>query len=444
MEGIVMIFERLSLALSESFKKLTKQDRISEKHLDTLLSDVREALIDGDVHLTVIEDFLRDIRTEALNQKVLTQLKASEALMKIVYDRLVAVLGSEHIDLNVSKKPSVILMVGLQGSGKTTSSAKLALYLNEKQKKKVMLVAADLQRPAAIEQLEILAQQANALIYADKSTKDVLQLIRLALKSAKTQQVDVIIVDTAGRLSIDKNLMDELMEIKQIAHPDEVLLTVDALTGQDVITSAQGFHDQIGLSGLVVTKFDSDAKGGAVLSVKQVTGVPVKFVGTGEKLSDYDVFYPDRMANRLIGMGDLLSLVEKAESKLDKAASERSLKRMLEGHFTFDDMLEQFNQLSKMGSMSALMKMIPGANQLAQSISDEASNDMIKKSKAIILSMTKEERDDPSLLRASRKARIAKGSGTSVTDVNRLINQYEKAKEQMRMLKRLGKNLPLS
>lgn len=439
-----MIFEKLSLALSESFKKLTKQDRISEKHLDTLLSDVREALIEGDVHLGVIDDFLAKIRTDALNQKVLTQLKPSEALMKIVYDRLVDILGSEAVDLNLSKKPSVVLMVGLQGSGKTTSSAKLAQFLREKQQKTVMLVAADLQRPAAIEQLEILAQQAKVSVYTDKSTKDVLQLVKAALKEAKAQKVDVVIIDTAGRLSIDEALMTELEAIKRITSPDETLLTVDALTGQDVIKSAQGFQNQIGLTGLVVTKFDSDAKGGAVLSVKHVMGVAVKFVGTGEKLSDYDVFYPDRMANRLIGMGDLLSLVEQAESKLDKAASERSLKRMLEGQFTFDDMLEQFNQLSKMGSLSALMKMIPGANQMAQSINDEASNEMIKKNKAIILSMTKAERDDPSLLRASRKARIAKGSGTSVTEVNRLINQYEKAKEQMRMLKRLGKSIPLS
>jgi signal recognition particle subunit SRP54 len=439
-----MIFEKLSLALSESFKKITKQDRISEKHLSVLLEDVREALIEGDVSVSVMDRFLADIHDDALNQKVLTQLKPSEALMKIVYDRMVELLGPQQAELKLSKKPSVVLMVGLQGSGKTTSVAKLAKHLRTKLNKKVLVVAADLQRPAAIDQLEILALAAQAECYSDRSTRDVLSVVKAGLARGRALGVDVIIVDTAGRLAIDQALMDELVAIKKLTQPDEILLSVDAMTGQDVIRSAQGFHERLDVNGLVVTKFDSSAKGGAVFSVKQITQVPIKFVGTGEKIDDYDAFYPDRMANRVIGMGDLLSLVEQAESKLDKADAERSFKRMMEGQFTLEDMLDQFNQLSKMGSLSSLMKMIPGANQMAQNINDEASNAAIKQSKAIIQSMTYEERDDPSILRASRKARIAKGSGTSVTDVNRLINQYEKAKEQMRMLKRLGKNLPLS
>ena len=439
-----MIFEKLSLALTESLKKITKQDRISDKHLNSLLTDVRQALLEGDVNLTVVETFLKDIHQAALNQKVLTQLKPAEALMKIVYDQIVELLGPQQATLNLSKKPSVVLMVGLQGSGKTTSSAKLAKYIKEKQQKSVLLIAADLQRPAAMDQLEILAQHAQVNVYVDKSTNDVKKVVQAGLLMAKQRGVDVVIIDTAGRFAMDQALMDELVELKRISNPSEILLTVDALTGQDVIRSAQGFHDRLNLNGLVVTKFDSSAKGGAVFSVKYLTQVPVKFVGTGEKLNDYDAFYPDRMANRLIGMGDLLSLVEQAEQKLDKDASERSLKRMMEGQFTFEDMLEQFNQLSKMGSLSNLMKMIPGAAQMAQNINDEASNAMLKKNKAIILSMTREERANPSLLRASRKARIAAGSGTSVTDVNRLITQYEKAKDQMRLLKRLGKNLPLS
>lgn len=438
-----MAFDKLIEALSATFKKITKQDRISDKHLDTLLSDVRLALLDADVNTKVVNEFLTKIHDQALNQKILSSLKPNEALMKLVYDELVLLLGPETPDFDWPKgQRKIILFVGLQGTGKTTSAAKLAKYLKEKKDRKPILVAADLARPAAIDQLEILGQQAHVDVYADKNEKNALSLVKAAMKHINGKDYDTILVDTAGRLAIDEALMQELKSIFDFLRPDEVLLTVDALSGQDVIHTADGFNKALKLSGLIVTKFDADAKGGAVLSVKAMTGVPVKLVGTGEKLDDTDIFYPDRMANRLIGMGDLMSLVEQAQSKLDVEASERSMQRMMDGIFTFDDMLEQFNQLSKMGSLQNMLKMIPGASQLAGQVNDQDSNAMIKKNKAIIYSMTKEERNDPSLLRASRKNRIAKGSGTSVTEVNRLINQFEKAKEQMRMLKRMSKQFP--
>lgn len=438
-----MAFDRLTEKLTESFKRITKQDRISEKHLDTLLSDVRLALLDADVNTQVVNQFLDKIHTSALNQKILTSLKPNEALMKLVYDELVELLGPETPSFDYPKgQKKVILFVGLQGTGKTTSAAKLAKLLRSKKDRKVLLVAADLARPAAIDQLEILAEQAQVSVFVEKDEKNSLNVVKHAMKFAENGNFDTIIVDTAGRLAIDEALMLELKQIHDYLNPDEVLLTVDAMTGQDVIHTADGFNRNLNLTGLVVTKFDADAKGGAVLSVKALTGVPVKLVGTGEKLDDTDIFYPDRMANRLIGMGDLLSLVEQAQDKMDIEAGQRSMERIMEGLFTFDDMLDQFNQLSKMGSLQNMLKMIPGASQLANQVNDTESNTMIKKNKAIILSMTPEEREDASLLRASRKNRIAKGSGTTLNDVNRLINQYEKAKEQMRLLKRLAKNNP--
>ena len=438
-----MAFDRLTEKLTESFKRITKQDRISEKHLDTLLSDVRLALLDADVNTQVVNQFLDKIHASALNQKILTSLKPNEALMKLVYDELVELLGPETPSFDYPKgQKKIILFVGLQGTGKTTSAAKLAQLLRSKKERKVLLVAADLARPAAIDQLEILAEQAQVSVYVEKDEKNSLNVVKHAMKYAETNNFDTIIVDTAGRLAIDEALMLELKQIHDYLNPDEVLLTVDAMTGQDVIHTADGFNRNLNLTGLVVTKFDADAKGGAVLSVKALTGVPVKLVGTGEKLDDTDIFYPDRMANRLIGMGDLLSLVEQAQEKMDIEAGQRSMDRIMEGIFTFDDMLDQFNQLSKMGSLQNMLKMIPGASQLANQVNDNESNAMIKKNKAIILSMTPEEREDASLLRASRKNRIAKGSGTTVNDVNRLINQYEKAKDQMRLLKRLAKNNP--
>lgn len=435
-----MALERLSNALTEAFKKLTKNDKINEGHLDGLLKEVKIALLEADVHTLAVDEFLNHIKTEAIGQKILGALKPNEALMKLVYDQLVELLGSTQENFVYPASQQVTLMlVGLQGSGKTTSVAKLAHYFKSKGRRPY-LIAADLQRPAAIDQLEILGTSLNVKVYTDRSSKNALQVVKDGLKAAKNENIDTIIIDTAGRLHIDEGLMNELKDIKSLVKPTEILLTVDALSGQDALNVATSFNQTLSISGLIVTKFDGDSKGGAVLSAKTVTKVNVKMVGTGERVDEYELFYPDRMATRLIGMGDLMSLVETAETKLDAASLERSTNRLMDGQFTFNDLLDQFNQMAKMGSMKAILGMLPGMGQLAQQVNDKEANQMMSRNKAIILSMTEEEREDASLLRASRKSRIAKGSGTTVQDVGRLISQYEKAKEQMRMMSRLAKN----
>ncbi len=435
-----MALERLSNALSEAFKKLTKTDKINESHLDNLLKEVKVALLEADVHTLAVDDFLNKIKDEALGQKIFGSLKPNEALMKIVYDQLVDLLGSseESFAYPASQKVTMML-VGLQGSGKTTSAAKLAHFFKSKGRKPY-LIAADLMRPAAIDQLEILGTSLNVKVYTDRTSKNALQVVKDGIKASKNENVDTIIIDTAGRLHIDETLMNELIKIKSFVNPTEVLLTVDALSGQDAMNVAESFNRSLKISGLIVTKFDGDSKGGAVLSAKTVAQVNVKLVGTGEKTDEYDLFYPDRMASRLIGGGDLLSLVEQAQSKLDTDSLERSAHRIMEGQFDFNDLLDQITQMSKMGSLKSMLSMLPGMGQMAQQVNDADSKASMIKSKAIILSMTPDEREDASLLRASRKNRIAKGAGVSVQDVNRLINQFEKTKEQMRMVSRLAKN----
>lgn len=437
-----MAFENLSIKLSEAFKKITKQDKITDKHLDELLSEVKRSLLEADVALSVVDALTEKIRTEALGQKVIGQLKANELLMKIVYDALVDLLGPASPSLEYPKSAKIkLMMVGLQGSGKTTSVAKLANQL-KKLNRKVLLVAADTQRPAAIDQLKILGLSIGVDVFSLDQEKNAIKVLEAAQKHFNTHDYDFMIVDTAGRLHVDTALMDELVQMNSLVKFDEILLSVDTLSGQDVIHVAKSFNDLLKLTGLVVTKFDSDAPGGAILSVKALTQVPVKFVGTGEKVDAFELFYPDRVANRLMGMGDLMSLVEVAQEKIDQMAAEKTLERMMEGTFTLSDMLQQFEQLSKMGSLKSMMAMLPGMGQMAQQVNDTESAKAISKSKAIIYSMTLEEREDPSLLRASRKNRIALGSGTSVTDVNRILSQYEKAKEQARMVRRLMKNNP--
>lgn len=437
-----MAFENLSIKLSEAFKKITKQDKITDKHLDELLSEVKRSLLEADVALSVVDALTEKIRTESLGQKVIGQLKANELLMKIVYDALVDLLGPASPSLEYPKSAKIkLMMVGLQGSGKTTSVAKLANQL-KKLNRKVLLVAADTQRPAAIDQLKILGLSIGVDVFSLDQEKNAIKVLEAAQKHFNTHDYDFMIVDTAGRLHVDTALMDELVQMNSLVKFDEILLSVDTLSGQDVIHVAKSFNDLLKLTGLVVTKFDSDAPGGAILSVKALTQVPVKFVGTGEKVDAFELFYPDRVANRLMGMGDLMSLVEVAQEKIDQMAAEKTLERMMEGTFTLSDMLQQFEQLSKMGSLKSMMAMLPGMGQMAQQVNDTESAKAISKSKAIIYSMTLEEREDPSLLRASRKNRIALGSGTSVTDVNRILSQYEKAKEQARMVRRLMKNNP--
>ncbi len=435
-----MAFDALTERFTQAFRHITKNDKLTDKNMEDLLKEVRLALLEADVNVSVVKTFLEQIKEKALGQKVLTSMNPQETLVKIIYDQLVDLLGASQTEIAYPQgKTVVMMMVGLQGTGKTTTAAKLANLAAKKQNRKPVLIAADLVRPAAIEQLEILGKSINIPVYSEKGSKDALTVVKNGMAFAKQQGADTVIIDTAGRLHIDEAMMEQLSDIQRLVKPDEILLTVDAMTGQDILNVATSFHQRLSITGLAVTKFDGDARGGAVLSARSITQVPVKFVGTGEKIDDCDLFYPDRMANRLLGMGDLLTLVEKAEEKLDIEASQRSMDRMMNGQFTFDDMLDQFNQLSKMGSLKNLMKMIPGINQLANQFNDEDTEAQMKKSKAIIYSMTREERENPSILRASRKARIATGSGTTVTDVSRLIAQFEKTKEQMRLMTRMAK-----
>lgn len=440
-----MAFDQLSDRLAQAVKKISGQAKLTEKNMDEMLREVRLALLEADVNLSVIQQFLIDVKEKAIGMDVYTRVNPSQMVVKVVHDEIVRLLGEKEAGLNLVHKPSVIMMVGLQGTGKTTSAAKLALWLSKKENKKVLLVAADLARPAAIEQLKILGAAIDVSVFSLGVDAGVIRTVKEAMAYAINEQFDTMIVDTAGRLHIDDRLMDELQQAYTELKPQEVLLTVDAMTGQDIVTVADSFHKTLKLTGLVVTKFDGDARGGGVLSVRKVTSVPVKFVGTGEKTDEFELFYPERMASRILGMGDVLSLVEKAEEKMDLEASMKGAQRLMQGTFTLEDMMDQINQVTKLGSLSGLLKMMPGAGQLASQINDDDATRQMKRSKAIIQSMTKDERQQPDLLRASRKVRIAKGSGTSVAEVNKLLTQFEKTKEQMKLMMRMsGANNPLN
>ncbi|MCG4436733.1 signal recognition particle protein [Erysipelothrix rhusiopathiae] len=431
-----MAFDNLTNRLQDTFRNMTGKGKLSEKNITDALSEIRISLLEADVSLDVINELLEHTRSEALGMKVTRDVEPSQMFVKIVNDKLIEILGEEKSELNFNQKPGILMMVGLQGSGKTTTIAKIANKLN-KEGKKVLLVAADLARPAAIEQLKILGTQIGVEVFAQENSTPV-EVVKNALAHGK--DFDLILIDTAGRLQIDDALMQQLVDIQAITKPDEILLSVDAMSGQDVIHVANGFKEKLNITGLVATKFDGDSRGGSILSVRYMTQVPVKFVGVGEGIDELDEFYPDRTASRILGMGDIVSLVEKAQEKMDIEASERSAERMMKGQFTLDDMLIQLQQVSKMGPLSGLMKMMPGANQLAGQIDDADASSTMKKTEAMILSMTPEERNDPKIIRSTRKRRIAEGSGTSTTDVNRLLSQYEKMQKQMKMLSRfMGK-----
>ncbi|MDV7679442.1 signal recognition particle protein [Erysipelothrix rhusiopathiae] len=431
-----MAFDNLTNRLQDTFRNMTGKGKLSEKNITDALSEIRISLLEADVSLDVINELLEHTRSEALGMKVTRDVEPSQMFVKIVNDKLIEILGEEKSELNFNQKPGILMMVGLQGSGKTTTIAKIANKLN-KEGKKVLLVAADLARPAAIEQLKILGTQIGAEVFAQENSTPV-EVVKNALAHGK--DFDLILIDTAGRLQIDDALMQQLVDIQALTKPDEILLSVDAMSGQDVIHVANGFKEKLNITGLVATKFDGDSRGGSILSVRYMTQVPVKFVGVGEGIDELDEFYPDRTASRILGMGDIVSLVEKAQEKMDIEASERSAERMMKGQFTLDDMLIQLQQVSKMGPLSGLMKMMPGANQLAGQIDDADASSTMKKTEAMILSMTPEERNDPKIIRSTRKRRIAEGSGTSTTDVNRLLSQYEKMQKQMKMLSRfMGK-----
>lgn len=435
-----MAFESLTERLNKAFKNISGQGKLTEKNMDDMLREVRLALLEADVNYKIVKDFLVNVKDKAVGQEVYTSLNPSQMVVKIVHDELVALLGEKEAPLNFKESGmTVVMMVGLQGTGKTTSVGKITSLLKRKYNKHPMLIAADVIRPAAIEQLQTLGKEVGAEVFSLGIETPAVETVRQGLARAKESGADIVLIDTAGRLHIDDELMEELAQIKEIAKPDDILLTVDAMTGQDIINVAQAFHEKLNVTGLVVTKLDGDSRGGGVLSVRSITQVPVKFIGLGEKMEDLDVFYPDRMADRILGMGDIMTLVEQAQKKMDLEQSEKSARKMMEGNFTLEDMLQQVEQVQKLGSLGGIMKMIPGLNQFASQMDDEKTTRQMNRSKAIIRSMTKEERQDPGILRASRKKRIAAGSGTTVQEVNALVNQFEKTRQMMKQMAQLQK-----
>ncbi len=439
-----MAFDSLSKKLNKTFRNLSGKGKLTEKNMEEMLKEVRVALLEADVNYRVVKDFLERVRSQILGQDVLSSVDPSEMVVKLVHDELTQLLGGEGSVFEFNNELTIVMFVGLQGTGKTTSVAKIANFIKNKQAKKPLLVAADLVRPAAIEQLQTLGKQIGVDVFSKGKELSAEDTVKEALAYAKTGDYDTIFIDTAGRLHIDEELMKELESIKEIAQPNEILLTVDAMTGQDIVQVAKSFHDQLDVTGLIATKFDGDARGGGVLSVRAMTQVPVYFVGQGEKVEDIELFYPERMADRILGMGDIVTFVEQAQEKMDLEASEEAAKKMMDGSFTMDDMLKQFEQVSKMGSFGGLMKMIPGMNQLADQINDADAEKGMKMQKAIIQSMTKEERQDPSILNSRRKNRIATGSGTTTKDVSNLVNQFERTKKGMKQMMNLAKsgNMP--
>ncbi len=434
-----MPFESLSERLQGSLKKIRGQSTLTQENMDEMLREIRLALLEADVNFNVVKDFIANVKEKALGQDVLASLTPGQMVVKIVHEELVHLLGDDVVEVQFDKKPTVIMMVGLQGAGKTTTTGKIANLIRKKYKKKPLLVAGDVYRPAAIDQLQTLGRSLDVPVFAKGTDVKPEQIVTEAIEFAKENNNDVILIDTAGRLHIDENLMDELVRIKEIAHPDEILLVVDALTGQDIVNVASSFNERLALTGAVLTKLDGDSRGGGALSIRQITQVPIKFIGTGEKLDALDLFYPDRMADRILGMGDVMSLIEKAQDVIDEKSAKKSLDRLTSGTFGLDDMLEQLRQVQKLGSISGILKMIPGVNSAAlKQVNDEDAKKELIKTEAIINSMTKEERRDPSILTAKRKIRIAKGCGMEVADINRLLKKFEQSKTLMENMTRIN------
>lgn len=438
-----MPFEQLSQRLTSIISKIKGTSTLDEKNMEGMLREIRLALLEADVNLTVINKFLNRVKEKSLGISLNAKVTPSNMVVKIVHDEIISILGQEASTLVFNTPMMIVGMVGLQGSGKTTSIAKLAHFIKTKHQKKVLLVAADLQRLAAVTQLKTLGESIGVEVFSvDNATPQT--VVDQALNYARIQGYNAVLIDTAGRLSIDEELMNELSVLKQRVAFTDVLLSVDAMSGQDIINVAQRFNETIPLTGIFATKFDSDSKGGGVFSVVSLTNIKVKFVGVGEKIEDLELFYPDRYANRLLGMGDIVSLVEKAQENIDQKQAMNVAQKMLSGQFDFNDMLEQINQVSKMGSIKNMMKMIPGASKMMPNIDDDVAQANIKKTKAIIQSMTKEERANPSLLKQPRKERIAKGAGQPLLIVNQTIMQLEQTKEQMKQMMKLQGGVPAS
>ena len=436
-----MAFEGLSSKLQEFTKKLRGKTRITESDLKEMLREVKLALLEADVNYKIVKEFVASIQEKALGQDVLKSLTPGQQVIKIVKDELVELLGGTQSSINFSPNPpTIIMLVGLQGSGKTTTAGKLANLLR-KQGKKPLLVACDVYRPAAIKQLQVVGSQLNIPVFANENSKDVVHIAKQALSIAMSKLNDVIILDTAGRLHIDDNLMDELQSIKNIVKPEETLLVIDSMMGQDAINVVTGFNSKIDLTGVILTKLDGDTRGGVALSVRHLTNVPIKFIGDSEKMDGISYFYPDRMASRILGMGDILSIVDKANEAIDEKEAEKSLKKMQKGKFDLEDFLSQMKQIKKLGPLENLLKLIPGASKMGLNNVNINPKDLAH-IEAIILSMTPYERKHPEILKASRKERIAKGSGRNVMEVNRLLTQFEQSKKMMKMLSNGNMKLP--
>jgi signal recognition particle subunit SRP54 len=426
------MFENLTDRLDRSFKLLKGEGRITEINVAETLKDVRKALLDADVNYKVARTFTDTVKEKALGQNVLTAVKPGELMVKIVHDELAVLMGGDTAELNLKNKPSIILMSGLQGSGKTTFSGKLAKLLKDKKSKNPLLVADDIYRPAAIEQLKVLGEQIGVPVYFEPENKNPVQIAQNAIKQAKQFGNDVVIIDTAGRLAIDEQMMNEIASIKSAVAPDEVLFVVDAMTGQDAVNTAKEFNDRLDFQGVVLTKLDGDTRGGAALSIRTVVNKPIKFVGTGEKMESIDWFHPNRMADRILGMGDIVSLVERAQEQYDEEEARRLQKKIAKNQFDFNDFLSQIHQIKKMGNLKDLASMIPGVGKMMKNI--DIDDDAFKSVEAIIYSMTPRERNNPGILNSSRRMRIAKGSGTSVAEVNKLLKQFDETRKMMKMM----------
>lgn len=434
------MFDNLSDRLTKSFKAITGQGRLTEANIKDALRDVRRALLEADVALSVVKTFIDQVQQRAIGQEVSTSLNPGQAFIKIVREQLTQVMGEEAAPLNFNVEPPAIIMVaGLQGAGKTTSVGKLARWLKEHEKKKVMVVSADIYRPAAIKQLETLAEQVDVSFFPSSADQDPVAIAKAAHQEAKKQFADVLILDTAGRMHIDEDMMAEIKRLHQAIKPVETLFVVDAMTGQDAANTAKAFNDALPLTGVVLTKTDGDARGGAALSIRQITGKPIKFIGAGEKTDALESFHPDRMAGRILGMGDVLSLIEEAESKIDQKKAQKFAKKIQKsGQFDLEDFLEQLQQINKMGGVGGLMGKMPGMGQLKGQINDQAVEKDFKRLEAIIYSMTPQERAHPAIIKGSRKKRIAAGSGTQVQDINKLMKQFTQMQKMMKKVSKGG------
>ena len=425
------MFENLSERLERSFKLLKGQGRITEINIAETLKDVRKALLDADVNYKVAKSFTDEVKAKALGQNVLLAVKPNEMMVKIVHDELAQLMGGEHVDINIKGNPAVILMSGLQGSGKTTFSGKLANMLKHKRGKNPLLVACDVYRPAAIEQLRVVGEQINVPVYSEPDSKNPIDIAQNAIRQAKRDGKDVVIIDTAGRLAVDEQMMNEIEAIKKAVTPHEILFVVDAMTGQDAVNTAKEFNDRLDFDGVVLTKLDGDTRGGAALSIRTVVNKPIKFIGTGEKMEAIDLFHPARMADRILGMGDIVSLVERAQEQYDEAEARRLSKKIAKNKFDFDDFMGQLQQIKKMGNLKEIASMIPGVGKALKNI--DIDDNAFVGIEAIIQSMTPAERANPALLNGSRKNRIAKGSGRGIVEVNRLIKQFDQMSKMMRL-----------